>query len=124
MRFAIVFDDCVLLLRVGVELLLPLLVLHPDLVEVCGPPAGAGAAFQAALGLVGGEGVGGSLVAVVDAAGDDGLVGVAFEELDDDLLADARDRDAAPGLAGPGLGDADPGGGLADGRAGTVPAET
>src|SRR2546429_5227335 len=33
---------------------------------------------------------------VIDAAGDDGLVGVAFQEVDDHFLADAGQRDPAP----------------------------
>ena len=41
---------------------------------------------------------------VVDPAGDDRLIGVAFQEIDDDLLADTRDHDAAPALPGPDLG--------------------
>jgi hypothetical protein len=48
---------------------------------------------------------------VVGAAGDDGLVGVALEEIDDDLLSDAGNGDMAPSGAGPVLGDADPAGG-------------
>src|SRR4029450_1463101 len=45
---------------------------------------------------------------VVDAAGDDGLVRIALEEVDDDLLADPRDRDRAPALACPRVRDAHP----------------
>jgi hypothetical protein len=45
---------------------------------------------------------------VVDAAGDQGLVGVAFDEVDHHLLPDARQRDHAPGLAGPLAGHAHP----------------
>src|SRR5690606_30941564 len=47
-------------------------------------------------------------VAVIDAAGDDGAVGVAVDELDDHLHADPRDHDRTPAGAGPPLGDADP----------------
>ena len=49
------------------------------------------------------QGVGGLVAAVVDAAGDDRVVGVAVDVLDDDLHADARDHHAAPAIAGPGL---------------------
>src|SRR5262249_34050463 len=45
-----------------------------------------------------------------DAADDDRLVRVAFLESDDDLLADARDVDRPPLLAGPVRADADPAG--------------
>jgi hypothetical protein len=38
----------------------------------------------------------------------DGLVGVAFQEIDDDFLADPRDVDDTPLLVRPGGSDADP----------------
>src|SRR5262249_19248503 len=46
----------------------------------------------------------------VDAADDDGLVGIAFEEVDDHFLADTGNRNRAPALTGPGGRDADPAG--------------
>ena len=58
-------------------------------------------ALDAALRLVRRQPVGRHRLGVVDAADDDRLVGVAFEEVDDDFLADARDVDDAPLLAGP-----------------------
>src|SRR5439155_3845701 len=70
----------------------------------------AAAALDAALGPVVGQGVGRHLVGVIDAADDDRLVRVAFLESDDDLLADARDVDPPPLLAGPERADADPAG--------------
>ena len=45
--------------------------------------------------------VGRHLLGVVDAAGDDRLVGIALEEVDDDLLADARHRDRRPSSCRP-----------------------
>lgn len=60
-----------------------------DLVEV-GAAAWARAALGAGLRFVRGQAVGRHLFLVVDAAGDDGLVRVAFEEVDDHFLADAR----------------------------------
>src|SRR5262249_10560260 len=60
---------------------------------------------------------------IVDPAGDNRLVGVAFQKIDDHLLADARDVDAAPGGAGPGLRDADPAGAVLVALAMPVPVE-
>ena len=109
----VVLDDIVLVLfGVDIDLLRAFFVLEADFVEV-GPRAALGAAaLDAALGLVGGQGVRRGLVAVVHPPGDDGPVGVAFEEFDDDFLAHARDVDAAPGLACPKLGHPHPAGGV------------
>ena len=74
---------------------------------VVGPLEGATAQI-AALGLVVGQGVGGHVLGVVDAADDDRPVGVALLEGDDHLLADPRDVDDAPLLARPESGDPDP----------------
>ena len=74
-----------------INLFLTLLVLKTEFVEVGGLAAFAAARFDAGLGLVGGQGVGRHLAVVVDAAGDERLVGVAFKEIDDDLLTDARE---------------------------------
>src|SRR5438128_2392609 len=52
---------------------------------------------------VGGQTIGRHLGGVVDAASDDRQVRIALDEIDDDLLADARDLDEAPAAAGPGL---------------------
>ena len=116
-------DDVLVALGVDVQLLGALLVLHADFVEVGRRAALAGAALDAALGSVGGQVVGHGLFGVVDAAGDDRLVGVAFEEADDDLLADARNLDMAPVLAGPGLRDANPAGAVFVGLVVTIPVE-
>ena len=83
----------------------------------------AAAALDAALRRVGGQVVGRHLLGVVDAADDDRLVGVAFEEVDDHFLADARDVDHAPLLAGPGRADADPAGAVGVVLALAVPVE-
>ena len=53
-------------------------VLEADLVVAAS--ADGRVAFEGALGLLGGQLVGWDFGAVVDAAGDDGPVGVAFEE--------------------------------------------
>ena len=47
---------------------------------------------------------------MVDPAGDDGLVGVAFQEIDDDLLAYAGDEHGPPSGTRPELADANPAG--------------
>ena len=86
----------------------PLLVLEADLVEVLLAPARAAPRFDAALRLVVRQGVRRHLVGVVNAAHDDRVVRVALQEIDDHLLADARDVDPAPGLAGPHCPDAHP----------------
>ena len=59
--------------------------------------------------LPGGEGR--SVLAVVEAADDDGTVGVAFDEFDQDFAADARCPVRAPVGAGDALCDAHPGAG-------------
>src|SRR5262249_20601781 len=95
-------------LRVDVELLAALFVLEPDLVEVVRRPAGRRPRLDAGLRLVGGQVVRRHVLAVVDATDDDRLIGIAFEEGDDDFLADARQVDHPPVLAGPALRDSDP----------------
>src|SRR5215831_9546939 len=45
---------------------------------------------------------------IVNTAQDDRLVRIAFQEVNDHLIADARDRDRTEAPARPGLGDADP----------------
>ena len=63
------------------------------------------------------------MLGVVDAADDDRLVGIAFQEIDDHLLADARNVDRAPLLAGPGRADAHPAGAVGVVLALAVPVE-
>src|SRR2546423_7732057 len=47
------------------------------------------------------KGIGRHLLGIVDAASDNGLVRIAFQEVDNHLLADARNADRTPPLAGP-----------------------
>src|SRR5208283_3421511 len=54
------------------------------------------------------QAVGGHLLSIVDAARDQGAVGISFEEVDDDLLAHPGYDHGAEPLAGHLLGDADP----------------
>ena len=63
------------------------------------------------------------LFGVVEASVDDGEVGVAFEEFDDDFLADAGDGHAAVAFAGPGVAGADPAGAGFVGGVVAVPVE-
>jgi len=94
------------LLGVHEQLFLALLVLEADLVEAFAALARHG--LDGGLGLLRGQGVGRHVVGVVDAAHHDGPVGVAVQEVDDDLLADARDEHRAPLASRPDLGHAQP----------------
>src|SRR5690554_3596384 len=85
--------------------------------------AGAAQALEQAAGLVFRQLVGHRVGAVVQTAGDQGLVGVAFEEADQNLHADARDGDAAPVVAGPAAGHPQPAAGVGVGLALAVPVE-
>src|SRR5690606_126527 len=85
--------------------------------------AGAAQALEDGSGLVLGQLVGHRVGAVVQTAGDQGLVGVAFEEADQNLHADARDGDAAPVVAGPAAGHPQPAAGVGVGLALAVPVE-
>src|SRR5262249_51831936 len=64
----------------------------------------------AALGLVVRQLIGRHVVGIVDAADAKRPIGIALEEIDDHLHADARDELRTPVLAGPGLGNAHPDG--------------
>ncbi len=111
------------LFRLQVDLFGVLLVLEPQLVEVLRRPVRGGATLDTALGLVGWQGVGRHVVRVVDAARDDGSIRIAFEELDDDLLTDAGDVNAAPVGAAPNLTDTHPTARVLVGLAVAVPVE-
>src|SRR5205823_8162931 len=64
--------------------------------------------FESAGSLLGGEFDRGHLFGVIDAADHDGVIRIALQEIDDDLLADARDLEKTPLFAGPVGGHADP----------------
>ncbi len=91
--------------------------------ELVGRPIRVAARLEAGVHLLPRHVVGRLVLAVVDAAGDDRAVRVALEELDDHLLANARDVDRAPLLAGKGVGHAHEAGVLVAARAVTVPVE-
>src|SRR4051812_36855640 len=86
------------------QLFFALFVFEAQLIEVVGTTLGGAVALEAALGRV--LGVGGRVVFVVDAAGDDRPIRIAFQKIDDDFLVAAGDVHAAPALAGPRLGGA------------------
>ncbi len=73
--------------------------------------------------LFAGRAYGTTFFLVVQAAADQRLVGVAFEEADQHFHADPWDGDAAVMGAGPGGGDAQPAAGLVVGLAFAVPVE-
>src|SRR6266699_5704591 len=105
----IVFDAVVhVFFGVDEDLLAALFVLEAELVVVGGAAALGAAGHEGGTRLMVREGVCRHLVVVVDAAGDDGPVRIAFEEINNDFLSDARDGDRAPVLAGPRLRDAHP----------------
>ncbi len=91
-----------------VDLLLALLVLEADLVEVVAGALLGAARLDAGLGHVVRQGVGHRALGIVHAPRDDRPVRIAFEEVDDHFLADARDVDGAPVLAGPWIRHANP----------------
>ena len=95
-------------LGLDVELFAALVVLEIDLIEVRRRAPLAAAGLDAAAGHPAGKAVGRSVVAVVDRADDQRPVRVAFEERDDDFVADAGNELRAEALAGPELADADP----------------
>ena len=96
-RLVVLDLDVLVLLGVDEQLLRALLVLEPDLVEIVRRPALASCGdFMPDCVLFAGSAYGGICSCVVDAADDDRLVGIAFEEIDDHLLPDARRGDARP----------------------------
>src|SRR5690606_4831494 len=85
--------------------------------------AGAAEGFEDAAGLVLRQAVRDLVGLVVQAAGDQWLVGVAFEEGDQHFHADSWAGDAAVAVAGPVAGDAEPATGFVVGLALAVPVE-
>src|ERR1051326_2394354 len=117
----IVLDELgLVLLGVDVELLRARLVLEADLVE-----AGAlvGLGLDAAARLVVRQRPGRHRLAVVERADHHRVVGIALQEVDQDLLADARQVEHAPFLAGERLRHAHPAGAVLVGLAVAVPVE-
>src|SRR5262249_22079619 len=98
--------DRPVLLGVEVHLLAALLVLEPELVRASA--ARGGVALDRALGLLRGARVRGQVGAVLDAADDDGGVGIAGEEAAEPLRPAARVVRGPPRLAGPDLAHAHP----------------
>src|SRR5690554_5647162 len=120
---ALVVLDVLFPVALGVDenLLLARLVLDAQFVEAVA--AGAAQALEQAAGLVFRQLTGHRVSAVVQAATDQRLVRVAFEEADQHLHADTRDGDAAPVVAGPAAGHPQPAAGVGVGLALAVPVE-
>src|SRR5690606_36620133 len=120
---ALVVLDVLIPVALGVDenLLLARLVLDAQFVEAVA--AGAGQALEQAAGLVCRQLVGHRMGAVVQTAGDQWLVRVAFEEAGQYFHADAQDGDAAPVVTGPAAGYPQPAAGVGVGLAFAVPVE-
>src|SRR5690554_3765634 len=113
--------DLPVALGVDEDLLLTGLVLDAQFVEAVA--AGAAQALEQAAGLVCRQLTGHRVDAVVQTAGDQWLVRVAFQKTDQYFHADARDGDAAPVVAGPAAGHPQPAAGVGIGLAFAVPVE-
>src|SRR5690554_6736512 len=120
---ALVVLDVLVPVTLGVDenLLLARLVLDAQFVEAVA--AGAAQALEQAAGLVCRQLVGNRVGTVVQAAGDQWLVRVAFQKTDQYFHADARDGHAAPVVAGPAAGHPQPAAGVGIGLAFAVPVE-
>src|SRR5690606_17089288 len=120
---ALVVLDVLIPVALGVDknLHLARLVIDAQFVEAVA--AGAAQALEQAAGLVCRQLVGHRVGAVVQTAGDQWLVGVAFQKTDQHFHADARDGDAAPVVAGPAAGHPQPAAGVGVGLAFAVPVE-
>src|SRR5690606_14497450 len=120
---ALVVLDVLIPVALGVDedLFLPGPVFDAQFVEAVA--AGAAQALEQAAGLVCRQLVGNRVGAVVQTAGDQWLVRVAFEEADQHFHADARDGDAAPVVAGPVAGHPQPAAGVGIGLTFAVPVE-
>src|SRR4030042_5921504 len=86
-------SDIEILLRMDEELFFPFFVLEPDLIETLSSDGAV--RLDRALCLFVGEKGGGHIIRIVNPACDKGLVRIAFEEIDNDLLADSRGKDGA-----------------------------
>src|SRR5205807_662475 len=111
--------DVLVALAVDEDLLLTLLVFKAELVEAA---AAFGAVrFDGAFGLLIRQRVGRHLIGVVDSARDNGAVRIAFEEVDNHFLSDARNPHGAPVLSRPELRHANPAGAVLVGLTAPVP---
>ncbi|MNO72609.1 hypothetical protein D3C76_635610 [compost metagenome] len=118
----VVFDVLVpVALGVEEDLFLALAVLDAQFVETTATGVAVGLEYAAR--LVRRQGVGHLVLGVVEAARNQRLVGVAFEEADQHFHADAGDGDGAVAVAGPAAGDAQPAAGLVVRLAFAVPEE-
>ncbi|MCX4199039.1 hypothetical protein OMR07_29295, partial [Methylobacterium organophilum] len=106
-------------LGVDVDLFLALAVFDAQFVVAATARAAQGLEHRA--GLVGRQVVGDLVLLVVQAAGYQRLVGIAFEEGHQHFHADPRNGDAAIAVAGPAGADAQPAAGLVIGLAVAIP---
>ena len=108
--FSCIFLDPDILIPLGVnkQLFRVFLVFQTNLVET--GPTLARIAFERGHGGVVRQGIGRHVDAVVDPTGDDRLVGIAFQKIDDHFLADARDAHRPPFFTSPVLRDPNPAG--------------
>lgn len=103
MGFVVFNLDVLIFFSVQIHLLRIFLILEAQLVGV-GPSAALGrSAEHSGLSHIGGQGVRRHLICIVNAARDDGLVGITFKEVDDDFLSQARNGDHAPIFSSPGM---------------------
>src|SRR5690554_5254346 len=120
--FLVVLDVLIpVALGVDEDLLLAGLVLDAQFVEAVA--AGTAQALEQAADLVCRQLVGHRMGTVVQTAGDQWLVRVAFQKTDQYFHADARDGHAAPVVAGPAAGHPQPAAGVGIGLAFAVPVE-
>src|SRR6185295_14561650 len=100
--FGIVLDAKVhILLTMHEDLFAAFFVFEAEFVEALAAFAAVG--LDGRHGGVVRESVGWLGGAIVHSAGDNGAIGIAVEEFDDDFLADARDENRTPVFAGPAL---------------------
>src|SRR5262245_44468209 len=108
-------------LAVQGDLFLALCVIEDQ--AVVAAPLGRAVGLEAADHFFLGKLARGHLLGVVDAADDDGLVRVAFEKIDDDLLPNARHVGDAPAFASPDRRNSHPAGAIGVVFAFAVPVE-
>ena len=109
----IVFDvDVHVFLSIHEELLTALFILEAKLIEVIDSATFGTAGLDCGARSIIGQRVWNGLIGIVDGAGDDGMVGISFQEANDDFLANTRDEDGSPALTSPRLCNAHPAGTL------------
>lgn len=108
MRFVVLDFDILILFGVEINLLRAFFVFEAQFVGIRGRTTLGRAGQNAGLRHIGRQRIGRHVVTVVDAAYDQGLIGVAFQKFDHHFMTDARNGNHAPVLAGPGMRHPDP----------------